>query len=794
MKNHKVCRIVILFALLFVNVYAQETIGNGELGITIENTGHGVKLLSIKKGNTELLDTKVSSVFFTMTVDKIFLTPLNGWDSVSVANNGTECSILLTKPSNPNLPKTLSVLVTIKTSGNKSDWDMSVSGLNTSSLLEVHFPYLNVLAEGDDYAFIPKHSGQIIKNPRAKNINEALTYPRWVATMQYCAYYNDRYGIYFGTHDPKASIKEFIVKANIKNGVKFETKLPIPNKTIAGNDWEYSGVFRLELFEGNWYDAAMIYRKWASEEAEYWPKDTPERIARRNAAGNIALWMMIWDQKNSISQIRNWVNNFADYMGVPIGMHWYNWNNIEFDDNYPYFFPAKAGMDKLVKELESSGRITIMPYINGRLYDKGLPNYSTEGKIWAAKDEAGNVHTQKFGNIYFAVECPTQTGYQDIITDVCKQLTETDQIGCGSVYIDQVAYARAQECYDKNHGHKIGGGDAWRSGYNQMFEKMHAAVAEDKFFTSEGNCDFIADEVDGFLAQQWRIDNLVPAFQAVYSGKVQYFGTIAGHNGDQRYFAEYANSFVNGVQPGRFYPSTVTNSVTAPYVRKMGRMRYKLKEYLSFGRMLKPIEIDRSGIDDITTNWGKGPVTISALQASLWKNSAESKAMLLLANASVSKTINFNLNFDGASRGLYGKLKIQRITESSEGNILTKENSFSMNIQIQPKDIIAYVIEPDSIETDVKEENLKLAYKLEQNYPNPFNPSTVIGFSLAKAGNTRVEVYNMLGQKVATLLNKELGAGSHKVKFNGSNLSSGIYFYKLQSDNFISIKKMILMK
>jgi flagellar hook assembly protein FlgD len=65
---------------------------------------------------------------------------------------------------------------------------------------------------------------------------------------------------------------------------------------------------------------------------------------------------------------------------------------------------------------------------------------------------------------------------------------------------------------------------------------------------------------------------------------------------------------------------------------------------------------------------------------------------------------------------------------------------------------------------------------------------------LAKAGNTKIEIYNILGQRVATLLNKELGAGSHKVKFNGSNLSSGIYFYRLQSDNYSSIKKMILLK
>lgn len=85
-------------------------------------------------------------------------------------------------------------------------------------------------------------------------------------------------------------------------------------------------------------------------------------------------------------------------------------------------------------------------------------------------------------------------------------------------------------------------------------------------------------------------------------------------------------------------------------------------------------------------------------------------------------------------------------------------------------------------------------YALEQNYPNPFNPTTVISFSISVASNTSLEIYNVLGQKVAILVNKELNAGSHKYQFNASNLSSGIYFYKLQSNNFTSIKKMMLIK
>ena len=86
------------------------------------------------------------------------------------------------------------------------------------------------------------------------------------------------------------------------------------------------------------------------------------------------------------------------------------------------------------------------------------------------------------------------------------------------------------------------------------------------------------------------------------------------------------------------------------------------------------------------------------------------------------------------------------------------------------------------------------SYSLEQNYPNPFNPVTTIIFNLSKSGKTELSIYNVLGQKVATVVNKELTAGSHKYQFKASNLSSGIYFYKIQSNDFVQIKKMMLLK
>jgi len=85
-------------------------------------------------------------------------------------------------------------------------------------------------------------------------------------------------------------------------------------------------------------------------------------------------------------------------------------------------------------------------------------------------------------------------------------------------------------------------------------------------------------------------------------------------------------------------------------------------------------------------------------------------------------------------------------------------------------------------------------YSLSQNYPNPFNPSTTIAFALPKASTVELNVYTMLGQEVATLVHETMSAGSHTVSFNAGNLASGLYFYRITSGDFISVRKMMLVK
>ena len=102
---------------------------------------------------------------------------------------------------------------------------------------------------------------------------------------------------------------------------------------------------------------------------------------------------------------------------------------------------------------------------------------------------------------------------------------------------------------------------------------------------------------------------------------------------------------------------------------------------------------------------------------------------------------------------------------------------------------------PISVSTDVEiEAEILLQFFLYQNYPNPFNPSTTIKFALSSTEEIKIEVFNTIGQKVATLLDKQMQIGSHEVVFDAINLPTGLYIYRIFAGKFQDVKKMLYLK
>ncbi len=131
---------------------------------------------------------------------------------------------------------------------------------------------------------------------------------------------------------------------------------------------------------------------------------------------------------------------------------------------------------------------------------------------------------------------------------------------------------------------------------------------------------------------------------------------------------------------------------------------------------------------------------------------------------------------------------------NQEGEVLTLVFEGNTEINLNTADIRNILNSPMAVNISGSEGLVPAEFALMQNYPNPFNPTTTINYNLPKQAMVEISIYNALGEKVATVVNEIKEAGKHTVEFNAVGYSSGIYFYQIKANDFVSVKKMILMK
>ena len=133
---------------------------------------------------------------------------------------------------------------------------------------------------------------------------------------------------------------------------------------------------------------------------------------------------------------------------------------------------------------------------------------------------------------------------------------------------------------------------------------------------------------------------------------------------------------------------------------------------------------------------------------------------------------------------------------ADENNFRTKVVAFAEDKLVEVTDISNHIIESDNNgNTEVENvTELPTEFSIDQNYPNPFNPVTTINYSIPNTQYTILKIYDITGKEVMTLVNETKPAGRYLVKFDGSNLGSGVYFYKITAGSFSAVKRMFLIK
>jgi PKD repeat protein len=583
----------------------------------------------------------------------VLLTADADWQEVTMTESAGELLLGWSSPEDTRL-QGVSVMARATLDPGRSawHWDLEVDCAGTPwAVRHVVFPQLAVAELGrDSTVFYASGPGIEKQGVWQEPFTFRGFYPGWDVSMQFLAAYNHEEvpsGLYFAMHDPDGCAKDVVVESQGNGqGVRLAFEQVAPNLGAPGNGFVLRGEAVWQLFRGDWFDAARIYRDWVRAEATWWPTLTAQgREDTALAMRELPVWTLGCCDPEGVASP---AERFQEYLGVPVGMHWYYWHEIPFDNDYPHYFPAKPGVAEATRELQAAN-VMVMPYINARLWDTRDRDtedwqFTATALPWATKDEQGNPVVESYGStesdgspVQMAVMCPATALWQQTVNEICEQLFQ--EVGVDAVYLDQVAAARPVPCMAENHGHLPGGGSWWNEGYWQMLAAIRAAMPEGAFLTSEANAEVFAKWLDGFLVWHWQSDGMVPAFPAVYGGAVQMFGRSYwgedGAVGEEALCAKAGQQLVFGEQLGWIYP-WVVDRPSADFFRNLVQTRWLFRLYFYAGEMARPPRLEGE-MPVVRSDWywyGENWVTTDAVLTGAWRIPAAGQMVLFFVNVS----------------------------------------------------------------------------------------------------------------------------------------------------------------
>ncbi|MHB1002153.1 MAG: DUF6259 domain-containing protein [Armatimonadota bacterium] len=560
----------------------------------------------------------------------------------------------------------LDVTVTCKLN---EDADIALLGLNVVNhsdkfgLWNVVFPVISSLSESgkSDAAIGRGNWGQLYRNAAETITGE---YPSYTMPMQFMLVNEGSSGLYLAAHDPGAMTKNF----NYNPGVEFHVNTLPEDMGVPGSGWKSPYPFTIGVYHGDWMTGCKMYRSWAVSSAPWARKGLiKDRKDVPVAMRNIAAWII---GRHGQEEAASTGIRFAEAVGASVGVHWYEWHKINFDRDYPSYFPAKPGMAEGTAKMKSHG-IQVMPYINCRLWDIQEKDYNT-AVPYTCKDELGNTVIEDYGSgTTFGVMCPTQKFWREKLMEIVKRLVE--EVGVNTIYLDQISSAAPRQCFDESHGHPVGSGTWWVDGYREILNEIKDYCTSNGKcvgLTSENNAEPYMDNIDSFLIWTPREENEIPMITAVYSGYALYFAsnrafTYGFYNGKASDYGEesfcmlQAREAVWGSQLGWEDKDILEEEHAAKleFQVKLARMRSAHTEYLSDGELIKVLQ-PINDIPVLSGKWntwsGDKPVKIAALHGALWQAPDGSLAAIMANADTKSHAFAFKLDMGAKSEIISG--------------------------------------------------------------------------------------------------------------------------------------------
>ena len=491
--------------------------------------------------------------------------------------------------------------------------DLKVDNKANNFLLNrVTFPQTRTPRLGKDDAFLyPFQCGALVKNPTKNNFKRGQNgrYPGNSMTMQFSAYYGDGRGVFLGWRDPIGTIKDFQATGK-RGGMEFfwEQNAMIPlNKVNGGNSYSSPGKVVFSVYSGKWFEACMIHKAWAVSKSAWkmtlprkstpkWFRDIPVTISLLTPREDLS--------KTAYAQLMY----LRKYLDLPVFSSVYGWNDKNLG-SWPVFRPQKF-IPELFRNMKAAGCYP-EPYTDPMLWDvldgpnrKSDWRWSTHGKKFAVKYANGDIPYELYaGGTKYGVMCPNSAGWRKELEGMIKDVAKIS----AAIYHDELMTVQGYCCFDKSHGHALNDPAGWLTkGFRPIYENFRKKLPGMPFGSEEVSEPWL-DLFDSGHVWRWTFDGQIPAFQAVYGGRIQYTSLNYDSHSHGSYasnFAKMANQLVTGQKLGRFYPGELEKAnAKRLYLKKLAHLRWALNDYFNAGDMLAPVEFRRP-VPLKTTAWG----------------------------------------------------------------------------------------------------------------------------------------------------------------------------------------------
>ncbi len=544
------------------------------------------------------------------------------WSSVSITEADGAVTVTFSEPGGI---AGLTVELTGQTDTDGISWYTKVTnGSATHTVMNITYP-TPVMKSQTIHVFLPERSGRAIMNAQDVGCQMSIDYPGHLLSMPYFAYWGEKTGIYLGVHDPDGSMKSFSTRV-AGNRADLTARFPAIGAGNMANSFEMGGYMRWEVFEGDWYDATLLYADFVHNHANWLPEkgrpDTAEKFKE------IAMWAVDYSSDDTL----NGMLRIREGVGHPVACHSYSWHQIPFDTHYPHFMPALETTAARFRQMQDAG-IYVVPYINGVSWgtlDAGAGyavNYDNTGVNGVSLYPDGTPYVVPYANPLAAM-CPGFTTWHGIMNDLVRDMEANLPID--GVYFDQVAAVAPIPCSSTAHGHLPGGGSYWSDGYNDMIKTIKTGRSAESFYFSESTGETYVNSFDGLLSWMWNLNDLVPAFPVVYAGYVQMVGRNSDAVGTEFGFRyHFGEAMLYGQQPGWFYASQYISDERIAFMKQVVDARMAYIDLFNYGKLMRPpaVETELELIDGYRQ-----------VIAGVWQDEESGKTVLFIVNVSEQAT------------------------------------------------------------------------------------------------------------------------------------------------------------